>query len=230
MGENLFDSLDTIADRGDGQPHWAARAPFRPEPGFDLMLVPRVPDWWDHDDSRRALEEIEAPGLGRRASTRAATRCGCGWPIDWVAETGAALEAGVAQTANADLAAGQRYAVYFWGANTTKALHIGHLRNLAIGNAIGGTLAQAGARVEHRSLICDVGRSMGEAMAGIVERSGRDQPGLGAGGRREERPLRRLLLRRLREGRPRRQRASRPTAPRTRSRARPRSTTTRPTS
>ena len=34
--------------------------------------------------------------------------------------------------------------------------------------------SQAGARVERRSLICDVGRSMGEAMAGVVS-SGRDQ-------------------------------------------------------
>ncbi len=80
------------------------------------------------------------------------------------------------------MVAGQRYAVYFWGANTTKALHIGHLRNLAIGNAIGATLTQAGGAVEHRSLICDVGRSMGEAMAGIVEHSGRDQPNLGPDG------------------------------------------------
>ena len=55
-------------------------------------------------------------------------------------------------------------------------------------------LRQAGARVEHRSLICDVGRSMGEAMAGVVT-SGREQQ-LGADGDREVRPLRRRLLRR----------------------------------
>lgn len=173
MGENLFDSLDRIAGRGGGQPHWAARAPFRPESSFDLMLVPRVPDWWDHDDSRRALQEIEAqPWVDDVSQSGDAVRLRLA--DEWVAETGVALEEGGGANANADLAAGQRYAVYFWGANTTKALHIGHLRNLAIGNAIGGTLAQAGARVEHRSLICDVGRSMGEAMAGIVN-SGRDQ-------------------------------------------------------
>jgi hypothetical protein len=57
MGENLFDSLETIAAGDGGQTHWAARAPYRPESGFDLMLVPRVPDWWDHDDSRQALEQ-----------------------------------------------------------------------------------------------------------------------------------------------------------------------------
>ena len=84
-------------------------------------------------------------------------------------------------SAHADLAAGARYAVYFWGANTTKALHIGHLRNLALGNAIAAALRVGGAKVENRSLICDVGRSMGEAMAGVVA-SGRADDDLGADG------------------------------------------------
>ena len=60
----------------------------------------------------------------------------------------------------------------FWDANATKALHIGHLRNLAIGNAVAASLAQAGGQVERRSLISDAGRSMGEAMAGVMN-SGR---------------------------------------------------------
>jgi len=172
MGENLFDNLDAIAGREDGGVSWAARAPFRPEASFDLMLVPRVPDWWDHDDSRHALEQIEAQDWVESVE-QSGDAVRLRLTDEWVAETGAALAAGKGG-ADRDLAAGQRYAVYFWGANTTKALHIGHLRNLALGNAIGGTLAQGGARVEHRSLICDVGRSMGEAMAGIVN-SGRDQ-------------------------------------------------------
>lgn len=60
----------------------------------------------------------------------------------------------------------------FWDANATKALHVGHLRNLAIGNALAAALAQAGAQVERRALISDAGRSMGEAMAGVMN-SGR---------------------------------------------------------
>ena len=63
----------------------------------------------------------------------------------------------------------------FWDANATKALHVGHLRNLAIGNALAAALAQAGAQVERRSLISDAGRSMGEAMAGVLH-SGRHTP------------------------------------------------------
>jgi arginyl-tRNA synthetase len=173
MGENLFDNLDGMAVREDGQVLWSARAPFRPEEGFDLMLVPRVADWREDAEAVAVLDRIGAePWVEAIAREEEAPRL----RLDggWIEETGAALESGETAAADRDLAADSRYAVYFWGANTTKALHIGHLRNLALGNAIGASLSQAGARVEHRSLICDVGRSMGEAMAGVVN-SGRDQ-------------------------------------------------------
>ncbi len=174
MGANLFDNFEQIAVQGDGQVHWAARAPYRPEADFDLMLVPRVPDWREHSDSVQALDQIEAePWV--ESINRGDKGVRLRLRDEWIEETGAGLEDGEQFSGSlSDLAAGKRYAVYFWGANTTKALHIGHLRNLAIGNAIGAALGQAGARVEHRSLICDVGRSMGEAMAGVVG-SGRDQ-------------------------------------------------------
>ncbi|HEX2393583.1 MAG TPA: hypothetical protein VHI77_11790 [Solirubrobacterales bacterium] len=172
MGANLFDSFDRIAVREDGQVHWAARAPFRPEPGFDLMLVPRVPDWRVDEGAREALERIAAePAVAEVIADGDTVRLRLA--DEWIGETGEALEAGeVGDGEFADVAGDRQYAVYFWGANTTKALHIGHLRNLALGNAIAATLIQAGARVENRSLICDVGRSMGEAMAGVVSRGG----------------------------------------------------------
>src|SRR5260221_4126178 len=174
MRMNLFDCIEETAAQGEGQVHWSPRAPFRPRGDFDLMLVPRVPEWREHAGSRHALERIErepwvdavSPG-GNQVLLRLDSA--------WIEQAGATLEAGQGvEPAHADLAEGKRYAVYFWGANTTKALNIGHLRNLALGHAIGASLEQAGARVERRSLICDVGRSMGEAMAGVVQ-SGRDQ-------------------------------------------------------
>jgi arginyl-tRNA synthetase len=174
MDTNLFDFFDDNAAGGQGLNHWSPRAPFRPREDFDLMLVPRVPEWREHEGSRQALEQIEQePWVDAVAEQddEVLLRLDSGW----IEERGAALEAGEGIDSDySDLAVGKRYAVYFWGANTTKALHIGHLRNLAIGHAIGATLEQAGAQVERRSLICDVGRSMGEAMAGVVQ-SGRDQ-------------------------------------------------------
>jgi arginyl-tRNA synthetase len=95
----------------------------------------------------------------------------------WIELAGAALEAGgSAEAPLADLAQGQRISVQFWDANATKALHVGHLRNLAIGNALAAALAQAGAQVERRSRISDMGRAMGEAMAGVMQ-SGRHVEG-----------------------------------------------------
>jgi arginyl-tRNA synthetase len=170
---NIFDYIEDGSVQGE-QARWSARSPFRPQADHDLMLVARTPDWRRDEGAREALARIEAEPWVAAIADRdegVALRLS----DEWVERTGSRLEAGEGvEGANADLAAGKRYAVYFWGANTTKALHIGHLRNLAVGHAIGAALEQAGARVERRSLICDVGRSMGEAMAGVVK-SGRDQ-------------------------------------------------------
>jgi arginyl-tRNA synthetase len=181
MDENIFESFNRIAVTEGGEVLWAARAPYRPEEGHDLMLVPRMPAWEQNLRALQALEEIEAqPWVealqreGKQPTLRIAA--------DWIEAAGAAIEAGERGDEQfTDLAGGDRYAIYFWGANTTKALHIGHLRNLALGNAIAATLSQAGARVENRSLICDVGRSMGEAMAGIAARGGDASGGPDAG-------------------------------------------------
>ncbi|HEX6153534.1 MAG TPA: hypothetical protein VFZ19_08440, partial [Solirubrobacterales bacterium] len=175
MGENIFSSFERAAAGEDGRALWAARAPYRPETGFDLMLIPRLPkgtDWREDAGAKAALDRIEAePWVdsvdreGKQPTVRLAD--------EWIEAQGEAIRSGSGEDF-ADMAAGNKYAVYFWGANTTKALHIGHLRNLAVGAAIAGALKQAGGRVENRSLICDVGRSMGEAMAGVATRAGED--------------------------------------------------------
>lgn len=175
MGENIFNKFDEAAAGDGGKALWAARAPYRPEPDFDLMLIPRLPkgaDWREDAEAKAALDRIEAePWVasldreGKQPTIRLAD--------EWIEATGREIGSGE-RSDFADMAAGNRYAVYFWGANTTKALHIGHLRNLAVGAAIAGALKQAGARVENRSLICDVGRSMGEAMAGVATRAGEE--------------------------------------------------------
>jgi arginyl-tRNA synthetase len=170
---NIFDYIEDGALQGE-QARWSARSPFRPREDFDLMLVARTPDWREDADSRQALERIEAEPWVETIAEQG-DEVLLRLDSSWIEEKGAQMESGEGiEGANADLAEGRRYAVYFWGANTTKALHIGHLRNLAVGHALGAALEQAGARVERRSLICDVGRSMGEAMAGVVH-SGRDQ-------------------------------------------------------
>jgi len=175
MGENIFNSFDRAAAGEGGRALWAARAPYRPEPDFDLMLIPRLPkgtDWREDAGAQEALDRIEAePWVA--SVDREGKQPRLKLSDEWIEAQGEAISSGSGDDF-ADMAAGNRYAVYFWGANTTKALHIGHLRNLAVGAAIAGALKQAGARVENRSLICDVGRSMGEAMAGVATRVGED--------------------------------------------------------
>jgi arginyl-tRNA synthetase len=169
---NLFDYFEDIPSSGRASARWAARAPRRPRADCDVKLQPRAQNWREDADSLNALAQIE-----REPWVDAVTHDGEGIQLrlddSWIETTGAALEAGgSAEATLSDLAHSQRFSVQFWDANATKALHAGHLRNLAIGNALAAALAQAGAQVERRSLISDAGRSMGEAMAGVLH-SGR---------------------------------------------------------
>ncbi|HEY6731649.1 MAG TPA: arginine--tRNA ligase [Solirubrobacterales bacterium] len=177
MDENIFSRFDQVAAGDGGNALWAARAPYRPDSEVDLMLIPRLPkgsDWREDAGALAALERIEAePWVG--SVSRDGKQPTLRLADEWIEAQGEAVRAAAEDRGGfTDMDADGRYAVYFWGANTTKALHIGHLRNLAVGNAIAGALKQAGARVDNRSLICDVGRSMGEAMAGVATRAGED--------------------------------------------------------
>lgn len=69
----------------------------------------------------------------------------------------------------ADLLEGMPHDVSLVGPNANKALHLGHLRNVALGQALACSLEAAGATVRRRSLVADIGRRMCEAMAGYLE-------------------------------------------------------------
>jgi hypothetical protein len=171
MTTNLFDYFEEVPGGNGAHAPWAARAPRRPSASYDVKLVPRAPEWQSDPESLKALERIEGEPW---ADTLTRTEDGVELRLDdnWIETTGAALEAGGGAEAElVELARGGRYAIQFWDANATKALHVGHLRNLALGNALAASLEQGGGEVERRSVISDAGRSMGEAMAGII-RSG----------------------------------------------------------
>jgi arginyl-tRNA synthetase len=172
MATNLFDYFEELPQSGGAGAHWAARTPLRPSERFDVKLVPRSPAWKDEPASLQALERVERePWVDRL--TRTATSVELRLDDRWIERLGMSLQEGeCAEQELSDLARDRRFSVQFWDANATKALHVGHLRNLAIGNALAAALAQAGGRVERRALISDAGRSMGEAMAGVM-RSGR---------------------------------------------------------
>src|SRR4051812_45344060 len=108
MGANLFDILDGVG-YGDGRVRWTARAPYKPDPDFDLMLVPRVPEWREDEGSLAELERIAAePAVADVLREGDAVRL----RLDdgWVEATGrAAADSSAAELA--DLAADRAYAI-----------------------------------------------------------------------------------------------------------------------
>lgn len=86
---------------------------------------------------------------------------------DYIESLGAYVERGLDLEAHlpGDLS-GRSYVVNFLNPNATKPLHIGHLRNVSIGMALAAFLESCGAHVVRQCYVCDIGRSVAEAMAG----------------------------------------------------------------
>jgi arginyl-tRNA synthetase len=102
----------------------------------------------------------------------------------------AGLERGLAAgeaaaTKTADICAGRHVTVGFVGPNTNKALHVGHLRNIFLGQALASALSSAGATVQRHSLVGDIGRRVCEAMGGyLIHHEGEHPQELGLAGDR----------------------------------------------
>ncbi len=163
---NLLDRLDAAIAAHDAGDALVSLVPFRPAP-VDVRLEPRDPRWL-------------ATAPGRRARAALATSdepLGLRFDDAELARLGAALERGVPDAlATRMVAAGRRWVVNFGDPNATKALHVGHLRNVAIGNAVASAAEALGADVVRQSRVGDFGRSMGEAMAGYLEHGGGRTP------------------------------------------------------
>ena len=65
-----------------------------------------------------------------------------------------------------DLAKGKKVGVEYPSPNTNKALHVGHLRNMAIGGAVSNLVKNAGAQVVHLNLFNDRGILISKSMIG----------------------------------------------------------------
>jgi hypothetical protein len=168
------DPSTNLLDRLDAQlvAHGAARAllpvvPFRPAPD-DVRLALRDPAWPASARERRALGQLTETHDGL-----AIAAAGEGYAVRFLdpalAALGDALERGGPDPlATRAVAPQQCWVVNFGDPNTTKALHVGHLRNVAIGNAVASAAEALGAHVVRQSRVGDFGRSMGEAMAGYL--------------------------------------------------------------
>jgi len=165
----LFETLTEIAAGDGASPAWLLRPPYRPDTEGDLMLISCRREWREDASALAALArledhpDVESVVEGQSGQMVRLTS-------DCLAGLADRLEArGALDQRELN---GHRYRVYFCDPNATKPLHIGHLRNVAFGNAVAATLEHAGADVRRRSTVADFGRSMAEAMAGVQESGG----------------------------------------------------------
>ncbi|HMJ03940.1 MAG TPA: arginine--tRNA ligase, partial [Conexibacter sp.] len=173
---NLLDRLDaSIAEQG-ADDALLTIVPFRPSPAdVDLRVCDRA--WGESVAGRRALDVLARstdPATVSLAEGRLAAR----FANVRLAALGTALERGGADPlATHPVAPARRWTVNFGDPNTTKALHVGHLRNVALGNSLASAAEALGMQVVRQSRVGDFGRNMGEAMAGYLRHGGGREPG-----------------------------------------------------
>jgi arginyl-tRNA synthetase len=144
-----------------------------PRKGADVQVFfrPADADGRSADAGEMAAAREALGALGEVAAVRAkGDALMVRFTDESLARLGERLEAGDAAAMDTrDLMKGAGVLVNFCDANPTKALHIGHLRNIALGQALAAALTAAGARVTRQSQVSDYCRSMGEALAGYSE-------------------------------------------------------------
>lgn len=140
----------------------------RPDSFADLRIFFKDRDWLDSAAGRclakrlAGHKDIEAV---RHKNSAILLR----FANSFVSGFGELLEHGEEALSIKNFLPSSSYLVSFVSPNTSKALHIGHLRNIALGSALVGVLAKSGADVRSESLVGDIGRSACEALAGLEE-------------------------------------------------------------
>jgi arginyl-tRNA synthetase len=172
---NLLDRLERVLAAHGAHEALLPVVPFRPA-AADVELKPRDRAWTGSSAGRRRLEALAAT-----SDPLAVARSQDGLRVRFadarLAALGEALERGDRDPlATRRVARGRRWVVNFGDPNTTKALHVGHLRNVALGNAVAAAAQALGADVVRQSRVGDFGRSMGEAMAGYLAHGGGVRP------------------------------------------------------
>jgi arginyl-tRNA synthetase len=171
-GAAPFGRLRAAVRAISAQEHNLGLTALRSEGRSDLAVILR--DSSDTDatlvEATRALAEHPDVEAAERSGRRVLLRL----EDEVIAAMGADLERGVADLPPAEDGsfAGKRFMIQFLDPNATKALHVGHLRNVALGQALRCALRATGADAWSRSAIGDAGQQIGEAMAGCIEYGG----------------------------------------------------------
>lgn len=147
----------------------------QPETVADLAIFMADPTWAANSYGQALLDHLlAAPEFASIRWKR--NRISIRLSDEWVDDLGTRLQRGEpVGLYTADLLNGAEFIVDFCDPNATKALHVGHLRNIAIGHSIASILTAAGGRVLRQSVVCDVGRNVFEAMAGYLSQYGSEE-------------------------------------------------------
>jgi arginyl-tRNA synthetase len=165
---NVLDEIDIVLEDNGIAAEVGLAIPHHPGRNeFSLRGDANV--WSSRGRGGSALEEIDRLDAIGEVNVAKGGRVGLTLADRWLVGRGELLESGSTRPLETgDLARGERFVIDFCDPNATKALHVGHLRNLAIGNALAALGRACGAEVVTQSQVGDVGRSMGEAMAGYA--------------------------------------------------------------
>jgi arginyl-tRNA synthetase len=160
---NLLDWVESAVEGQIGK-RLDARAGAQPGGGADAYLF-----GMDRGEQKAGPSVDLGSGAEGAQVEVSARRISIRFGADQIAQVGATLEEGGSDPlACRQLADGDHWVVNYADPNATKALHVGHLRNLAIGQGVAGLAEGCGATVLRQTRVCDFGRNMGEAMAGYL--------------------------------------------------------------
>jgi arginyl-tRNA synthetase len=143
----------------------------------DIRLVFGDRKWLQSDDGHRLVatfrdHPMTAKALRRKSAIHLRFHDEVLGELERELATGS--QVGMAAT---DIAADQKATVSYVGPNTNKALHVGHLRNAFLGEALSSALDAAGAEVRRFNVVGDIGRRVCEAMAGYKMSHEGEEPG-----------------------------------------------------
>ena len=132
----------------------------------DIRLVFPDRHWLQSPEGNSLIEALQEQPMIESAARRKSTihvRFNDDVLVDLERRLAAGEPAGMGAE---DIAAGQRVTLSYLGPNTNKALHVGHLRGIVVGEALASAFTAAGAVVRRHNMVGDIGRRVCEAMAG----------------------------------------------------------------
>lgn len=129
------------------------------------------------DSAEETLDEIRSLATIGAVSEGKGDRTGIRFSDDCIEQIGERLESGdLDALSSSGICPDKRIVIDFCDPNASKALHVGHLRNLALGQSFALIARSCGATVHTSSQIGDVGRSMAEAIAGYIKYADGEDP------------------------------------------------------